>query len=304
MTTKKKSTRGQLARKVDRRVVVSFSDTHCGHVLGIAAPGTLLQKHDEKGALYEEEHIQTPPQKYLWNLLRKGKDEVKYLAGSDKVHLFFGGDPVNGDAKGWDGNFTNSETNQTAVATDVIDDWVREKWIASVRLASSTARHVFNDKSADYSILRELRRRNKGKDMRLVRHGKSNVGGAIVDFAHHGPLGESIRDWLDGRQMRYYLDDLFYKSLRYETDLPTIVLRGHVHTRSEEWAIKFMGDKRLKMLGCTLPSMQLLTDYAEKVTRSEEWVTNGVLAIEVIEGQPNEAFWFTETRDISVREEL
>lgn len=287
-----------------RAIVAAFTDTHCGHVLGIAAPGSLLIQYDEKGRQFEEPHEQTPPQKYLWGLLRKAKTEILKLAGKDPVHLFFGGDPVNGDARMWGGNFTNSETNQVILATDVLDDWVKEPWIKSVRMASSTDRHTFNEKSADYGLLRQLRSRNKGKDIKLVRHGKAWVSGALVDYAHHGPKGESIRDWLDGRMMRYYLDDLFYKSLRMGVELPNVILRGHVHTRSEEWLVKFRGDDPVRMLGCTVPSLQLLTDYAEKVTGSEEFVTNGAIAIEVINGQPSKVHWFTETTDISTKETI
>src|SRR3990167_7692675 len=211
--------------KTKRAIVACFSDTHCGHRLGIAAPGTLLQTYDAKGELTEEEHEQNHAQKHLWALLQNGKESVMKLAGGDKVHLFFGGDPVNGDAKTWSGNFTNSESNQVALAFDVINDWARESWVSTVRMASSTARHAFNDKSADYMLVKALKKDNPKKDIALVRHGKSKVGGAIVDFSHHGPKGESVRDWLDGRQMRYYLDDLFYKCLRNEIEMPSLVLR-------------------------------------------------------------------------------
>lgn len=290
--------------KTHRRILVALSDPHGGHQLGICAPGTIIKEYDEKGELYDKEVELNPAQEYLWNLLERGRKEVKKLAGKDQIDIFFGGDPINGNRIPHN-NFTSSQSNQELVAANVLEPWLSDKAVINFRMASSTQLHINYEHSGDAGVERILRERHKNKNIRLVRHGKVRVGEVLVDFAHHGPRGESIRDWLDGNQLRLYMQDIFYKSLRNGVELPTLVLRGHVHTRVEEWLIRFIRDKKIKMIGCTLPSLQLLTAYAEMATKSEDWITNGIVAFEVVNGiLAGEPIWLTETRDITSKENL
>ena len=287
-----------------RSVLVAFSDTHCGHKLGVCAPGTIIKEYDEKGELYDKEVELNPAQEYLWNLMERGRKEIGKFAGTDRIDVLFGGDPINGKSIPHN-NFTSSQSNQETVAADMFTPWLKDSRVRAFRMASSTQMHINYEHSGDAGVEKALRKAYPHRDIKLVRHAKMNIGGVLVDLAHHGSRGESIRDWLDGNQTRLYLQDIYYKSLRNGAELPRLVLRGHVHTRSEEWVIKFHQDRRVKILGCTLPSFQLMTAYAEQATKSEEWVTNGLVAFEIIDGEIyGDPHWFTETRDISAKEIL
>ena len=57
-----------LQRRSKARLLVVLSDLHCGHRLGLLAPGTELLEIDEKGRATAWVPSLGPVQQYLWEL--------------------------------------------------------------------------------------------------------------------------------------------------------------------------------------------------------------------------------------------
>ncbi len=280
-------------------VIAVVSDLHAGSSHALADPDSLLERWDDaRNEAYSVPVELNPAQEYLYEIYRWGMSEIAKLAGKRPLHLIVNGDMTQGDRFKEELSFP-LVADQVQIASDLICRWKNIKTLKSIRITKSTRVHAFEDGQADTAILNKVRAVHK--DTRLVGHGQLEVAGVLLDYAHHGPPA-GVRSWLKGNLMRYYLKSLMDTALKDGLRNPDAVLRAHKHERVEEWVVDWRGDERVKTLGITTPSFQLLGSHAQKATLSNAKVTNGMLALDVEDGRIREVHWFAKTKQLPVLE--
>ena len=63
-------------------------------------------------------------------------------------------------------------------------------------------------------------------------------------------------------------------------------------------------DERIKVVGITVPSFQMMTGHAQKATNSEQEITNGMVNLEIEDAKITDVHWYTKTRSLPARENL
>jgi len=285
---------------MERRILAVVNDLQCGNELAICNPSTRVWRWDGKRRSRQQVSL-NPAQEYLWEVFMWSKNGLFEFAEKDRIDVIVNGDMTDGNF--FEGHTTNSPNNQVIMAVDVLDEIVRRKQVASVRLTSSTGVHAFAENSADTQIVDKLNEKYPDKDIALVEHGLLRVGSAVIDYAHHGPEG-GIRQWLKGNQLYLYVKDIVHQSHDDGQPVPNIVLRAHKHERIQVCYSAWFEDEHTTTWGYTVPSWQLLTPYARKATNSTPKVTNGLLAIEIIDGEVARTKWFAKTKYIRTEEAL
>lgn len=286
--------------KYDRWILAAIADTHGGHLLGLLNPETILREYTPDGDEIAIPVSLNPSQQFLWELYEKHRQETIKLAGKDPIILMHLGDQSQGQ-KYPQQLVYSSVANQIIVAFYNIMPWVRHAEVT--RMVWGTQSHIFYEATTPRLIEEMLRGRYPKKDIRSVGHGLLDVKGLLVDYAHHGP-SKGIRNWLSGNQMRYYLKSMIADEIDAEKDPPDLVLRAHFHSRLEEDIHKFRNGKKHDVKGMVVPSYTLLTDHARQATKSISRVTNGMAAIEVINGKIHYVHWLTKTSDIRIKEKI
>ncbi len=285
-----------------RSIVAVVSDFQSGSSLGLVDPTTLLDRDDEDGHIVQIGLTLTPPQKYLFPIYEEGIAKTFALAGTDPIHLIVNGDMTQGDRFNEDLS-QSLHDDQVKIAVTLIERWLKTDQVKSIRLTKSTRVHAYKEGSADKAIARDLRKAYPKKNIRLVSHGLATIDGALIDYAHHGPPG-GARSWLKSNLMFYYVKSIIDTCIKDGRPLPSAVLRAHKHERVEAWVVDWMMDKRIKAVGITTPSFQMLTAHAQKVTSSEPKVTNGMVALEIVDGAIKDVHWFAKTRYLPATETL
>lgn len=281
----------------DRKIILSCSDFHSGHELGLANPETLLQR-DEGDVPIEINEGQA----HLWGVIEGGIEEVKKLAEKDEVIVIHHGDVCQGN-----GHLTTKVSNRiaddVAIACANFDPIASITNVKSIRIAKGTGAHSFEFGSAEVLVAEHLKTKYQ-KDVQTVYHGLSTLpSGFTIDYAHHGPSA-GRRNWLQGNEARYYLRDIMMNDLQAGDTPPDLVLRGHYHTLVTE--ILWMRDhgNRYKSMLAVTPSMCLLDDFATKVTKSQARIVNGILAFEIIDNRIYDVHEFCVTLDIRTKETI
>lgn len=295
------------AKRRKRFIVLFFSDTHGGQTLGLLNPDTIIMEEgpDENGI------IQLSPlpvalnasQKYLWDLYISQIDQVKKLAGKDEIIVIHNGDVTQGQ-KYWDSLLYSSIVNQIIIAEYNMRPMLEIPNVKTMRMTWGTSSHIFGEGTSPTLVQRNLSIIFPKKDIKTVKHGLIDVDGVVIDFAHHGP-SKGIRAWLSGNQFRYYLKSIFFDELLADSKPPDVFVRSHFHTRVIEKINEFT-DKwgQLEIIGIITPSFTMMNDYGRQATRSKNTVSNGMVAVEIINGEIEKVHWFTETKDIRRKEKL
>lgn len=280
-----------------RKILVSISDTHGGHELGLCNPDTKLQ-----GDGKDREVTLNESQLHLWKVMSDGINKVKDLADKDEIIVFHEGDVCQGD-KYSNTKMSERMADDIEIAVNNFAPWLSLPNVYSVRLAKGTAAHNFGFGSAEILVSARLRDRYN-KDVQVVYHGLCTLPPKfLIDYAHHGPSA-GRRNWLQGNEARYYLRDLMYNELQAGHRPPDLVLRGHYHSLvTEELTMRDRGEKYKSMLAIT-PSMCLLDDFSTKATRSQAIILNGILAFEIINERIYNVHEFCVALDIRTKETL
>ena len=281
-----------------RTVIAVCNDFQVGSSTGILDPDSLLSRWDDvnsrEATISVASHM-NPAQRYLFDLYEGGIKQVAELAGKDDLYVIVNGDYTQGER--FDEYLTfNAMPDQVQIAADLICRWVKEcKTLRGIRLTKSTQVHAYKEGVADNAILTNIRERYPKLDIKLVSHGLLNINGSYIDYAHHGPSG-GIRNWTKGNILRLTALSLIRDAIQHYEPIPNVILRAHKHEQVEEWIITRRKDERIKTLAVTVPSFQLMTPFAQKVTQSESIVTVGMLALEIGTGGASDLYWLTETR--------
>lgn len=285
-----------------RKIIAIRSDIQGGSSYGLLNPTTMLYREDKDGNPFYVPVQLNPIQEYLWDIDCWARESVFALAGKDEVVYIENGDMTQGNVFS-DGLVSGKEVDHVQIAVDCIIPWIEHKNVNTVRLTKSTGVHAFREHSADVAVSTRLKDAYPGMDVRLVGHGRLNVGGVLLDYAHHGPPA-GVRSWLKGNLMRLTVKSIMDSCMKDGREVPHVIARAHKHERVEEWVVEWQMDKRVKCVGITTPSMQMLNEHARKVTNSEQRVTHGMVAIEVEDGKIADVHWFAKTKYIPVEEAI
>lgn len=284
-----------------RVVVVFFSDSHAGHKLGLLNPNLILEMENETGDLVPWKPEPTAVQGYLWRLYGWAIGEVRALAGDDEVVLVHVGDPTQGHAH-MDQLVSTRLADQVLIAESNFEPWLDLPNVQRIRLAYSTASHVFGEGSADVLLVKLLKNKRPDLDVRALYHGNACVDGARIDFSHHGP-GPGIRVWTHGNVARHYLRSLMLKCLLNDEPPPDLVVRGHFHDWVNEVVCLPAGNLEWMTRLIVLPAMSMIGDYGRKATKSEFIIRNGMAAAEIVDGQIVQVHKLIKQLDIRTEEQ-
>jgi len=283
---------------MERKIVALLGDTHAGSKLALMPPDITLHDEGPDGQIVELIPEQTASQRYLWELYQGHVRRVMEIAGRDEVVVVHNGDVCQG-------NRYPVELVSTRVADQIIigcanlSQWLVHSNVKTMRLTASTGSHAFGEATADILVAEMMQQRYQGASIQAMYHGLMEIGGVTFDVAHHGPYPGS-REWLRGNVARLYLVDLMLREIANGNTPPRVVVRSHYHSFVRVEAE--VG--RYRSVLYVLPSYTLIGDYAHKAARSPDRVTNGLLALEVGEGEILREHRLMETIDIRTREQL
>jgi hypothetical protein len=288
---------------VSRVIAVFFSDTHGGHKLGLLKPGVELYDEDEQGNLIPYTPELTATQKYLWKIYRQDIDSVMELADGDPVYTFHVGDLTQG--KKYPHQLVSTrEADQIIIAVANMMEWLQYSNVTVMRLAAGTGSHIFQEATSTVLVAEMLRSKVDGEvSVKPVRHGLPTIGGLQVDYSHHGP-SSGIRLWTAGNQLRYYLKSLMMEAITAGQLPPRVVIRAHFHELWRETVRVRLGSEWLVSDIILLPSYCGMGEYGRQATRSKCTISNGLVALEIVNGELDSIHAFERQVDLRTREKL
>jgi len=259
-------------QRKQRRLLVVLSDLHCGHRLGLLAPGTELLEIDAKGGVTAWMPSLGPTQQYLWALYQGHMDAI--LSRGLEVTVLVNGDLTHG-TKYRDALFTESLHDQCIVAEQCLTPWL-ESGVKKLRVIRGTESHTV-DGSTEGMIANLLAKGYPKADIGIVGHGLFEMDGLRFDVAHHGP-SRGIREWTSGNQARYYLKSLMLSEIGRGKEPPDWVIRSHFHS--------YMPPERVNAAGraseiVLTPSYCGMNGHGRQATRSQHVQTHGLVLFEI-----------------------
>jgi len=288
-------------KKSKRFVFVLVSDTHAGHNYGLLNPDTIFKEYDYEGSQYDHKPSLNKQQEYLWDTYIESVERVREIAKGAPIIVLHNGDLTAGLKYPNQMAFT-AISNQIIAARDNMLPWLKLPNMRAFRITYGTQSHEFFEGTAPRLVIDSLEERYPDKDVRLMKHGYTEIEGVTFNYAHHGPYPGS-RKWLEGNVARYYLRDLMMRSILSGKAPPYINAYAHYHTPIEEKLTMPANGNIYRSYLFISPSFELLGDYGQQATRSIDKVTNGVIALECDQGGlVNEPHWITKTTDIRTKE--
>ena len=281
-----------------RKIIAVLSDMHAGHSLGLCNPEAMI--FDTAPEPAEEIPVSINSwQQYLWEeIFLTGIDGIKNIAGDDEVHLVSLGDVTQGSK--YPSHLTaTSDGNQCRIAASNLAVITKELSVKRVTMVVGTSAHVgeeFGLTHATASILKN-EHETQLEHIDVSQHAVLDVHGYQIDLAHHGSSGGG-RQWLRGNIVRYEAISQILEYIENGETPPDMFLRGHFHDEILETITrKINGDiKEFKYV--IIPSMTGMNAYARKVTRSRPTVTNGMVAIEVVDGNLSNIHFLSQTKNL------
>jgi hypothetical protein len=288
---------------MNRRVLVALADMHSGHKLGFCHPDTILWDEDQEGNPVARSVSLGKFQEFTYDYVT-----AEVLPG---IVAFADGAPI---VLVHDGDLThgivfmpelcaNTFDDQTQIAFWNLKPWMELPNVVAARLVTGTDVHTF-DGSSEAVVTRLLRAAYPDIDVRAVNHMLLSVNGAMFDIAHHG-ASPSIRTWLQGNQLRYYLRDIMLDALSAGKAPPSVVLRAHYHQWIPHEVLNiYSGGVLYQSIAMLLPCLCGLTSHGRKVTKSINKITIGCVAVEVIDGKIGRIAHLIKVLDLRTKEDI
>ena len=244
----------------------------------------------------------TETQDELWERYQRYIDNTIELADGDDIALLYAGDPTHGTKYADAGLMEVDPYEQVKIAAESVYPWLQHRNVRVMRFFSGTASHVrmghtLSGAAVAAMILEDFPR----FDVDSAHHGRICFKDKVFDIAHHGP-SKGSRAWLEGNVARYYLRDRMIRDDQLGKDPAHVYLRGHFHVWVYEVLSQLFHGEEYRSILTVLPSMCGMSDYARQSTKSEMALTNGIVAYEVIEGEPIRVHPFKDTTDLRVEE--
>lgn len=288
--------------ETSRMILAVLSDTHGGHKLGLLNPDVTLFDEGANGELVPLQPEPTASSEYLWKLYQENIWEVMRIAKGCPVAVLHNGDIAQGDR-------FKSELVSTRMADQILigaanlRPWLEYGNVGALRLAIGTEAHVFGEGSAEILVADTLKREYPAKDVQVVHHGLMELNGMLIDYAHHGPPS-GARLWLNGNVARYYLQSMMMNEIMEGRVPPRLYLRAHFHNWLCETVTFHCQNRDFISTILVTPSYCMIGEHGRKITRSAPAVTNGLAAIEIVDGKLGEIHRLTQTMDIRSKETL
>lgn len=280
-----------------RRVLIPLiSDTHSGLENGLISPKTYFWKRDALGNSYKYKPALTETNKHLYNCFIEGLDKTVKLADGDEIVPFFLGDHTNG-AKYPIELLTSRYNDQLVAALDTLGIVCKMPNVKRIVFAFGTGSHSGGQGSTE-ELLARILGKNYGIEVGFTYHGVATVADCDIDYAHHGP-GSGIRQWTKGNVARFYLTSEVNDDLQFFRKPSRVYVRGHYHVKVIEH--RQLGEKWYTII--VAPPFVMSGDFATQVTHSTDYrVTNGIITLEIVDGDLYKVHEFTKTVDMRTRE--
>ena len=290
-----KKTRTALAPSRQRSIIAVMSDPHANYKFGLMRTGIRLDPEDEgEDDWYPSS---TPTQRMLWGWQVEDREAIVALADGDRMGFLLAGDVGHGTLLPDNTRVSPRLSDEYAIATDFLLPWAQLPNMAWMRFVHGTGVHSMRRGSAELLVAKQLRDLTS-KDIAAWYHMDLRVDGITIDVAHKGPT-TGVRVWLEGNEVRYYVRSLMLKFLVDGERPPDIVLRGHYHDRIIEDIHVHTRKATFRTWGVVCPANSLfIDDYTKSATKSKEFMTAGMLAIEVIDGRIVDIHDFSHVADI------
>jgi len=257
--------------------ILFVADLHAGHKVGLLNPETELVD-DNTGDMYHPGPSAT--QRHLHDLQLRHIAQVAEIVGRRPVTLCVVGDLCHGNRHVAHLSVPTIKGQVTCAAWN-LRPYLDSLRVTKVRILVGTAAHTFGDGSAEVLVGNQLRLWYPRADVEVAYHYRFEVGGEIVNVAHHGP-GKGIRWWLQGNNARHYLRSLMMDEAdRYGTP-SRLVVRAHYHRYFEAPdSLRIKGQWRRALL-IGLPCYAGIDDYVRKATRSTPTLDWGCVLAEFV----------------------
>lgn len=273
--------------KYNRHIIAIRGDNQAGHSGGLLNPETQYPVFsvNEKGnrviTAYEDAHLR-PIQTMLWDLHQSAYNSIIKLAEKDPITFVEMGDLTQGNIFKDDLDI-NSLSEQTIAAYYNTKPWA--KIAHEMYFVRGTGVHLWGEGSTETILTMLLRRDFPKLSINIASHYLLDVGGFLIDVAHHGP-GPGKRAWLRGNEFSIYLRSILMDDIALNPDkMPNIVLRAHKHEFTRGIGFYQGGGKYYELPGIITPPFCFIGDHAQKTENSPSRMNMGMIAIEVINGQ-------------------
>src|SRR5690606_8014447 len=125
---------------------------------------------------------------------------------------------------------------------------------------------------------------------KVVYHGFTQIAGAKVDYAHHGP-GPGRLHWTKGNAARSYLRSILMDDISKGREPADLIIRGHYHEFVREWAT-YQGKCGWMVI---MLSICYMGDSREQTMKAHYYIAPGTVAFEIIEGKIINMYPFIKT---------
>lgn len=281
-----------------RTIIAALADIHGGHIYGLLNPLVTLYDRDETGQLVPYQPGQTAIARYEWNLYLEHLGEARDYVGDDDLVVLVVGDIANG-AKYPSELVSTRLANHIEIAAADLEPWFAFPTLKAMRLAHGTGAHEFGEGSATSLIASLLRERHREIDVQEVKHARSDIAGALIDYTHHGPH-PGKRDWTRGNVARFYLRDFMNLEIRMGNIPPQLLLRAHYH----QYVRETLEVENYTSTLIVLPSYDGMSEYAEQRLQGEFMLVNGMILFEVIDGRIKDIKKLIQVQDTRTKEEI
>jgi hypothetical protein len=220
------------------------------------------------------------------------------------VHVFHVGDLTQG--KAYTEHLVSTRmADQLTIAMHNMEPWFSmDLNLKTFRLVQGTGSHIFREGTSTIITAQRLRERQELRggdvDVRELRHGLAWIDGFGIDYAHHGPSA-GMREWTEGNQLRYYAKSLIMGDVGRGKTPPNLIVRGHFHEWHQELVSVF---KKYEARIFLLPSFCGMGEYGRQVTGSKNYITNGLIAVEIVDGKLGRVLRLVKELDLRTEETL
>lgn len=286
-----------------RKIAAFLADCHGNHKLGLLHPDTTLEQIGPHGETLAKQVELTAVQKWLYyEVFQPALLQLQKLASGDPIAAFLVGDLTQG-GKYPDELVSTRMADQVVIATEIGGDILDISAVQSLRIALGTPAHNYGEGSTEILAAKMLAQEYPRKDVKAVAHGLADVGGVLVDYAHHGPSAGSHL-MVRGNAFRTYCRDVVLRELGRHQRPPDVIVRAHVHDYLRITDVIAANGVEHEVVGILLPPLCGMGEHGRQASRSKHMLTVGVIALEIDGPGRVQVHRFTQTEDLRTRETL
>lgn len=226
---------------------VVISDIHCGSSVGLMPPDFVT--------VNDNEVVQNPVQRWLWDCWRRAQDFVSDVADGDPFALTLNGDAIEGVHHGTKQVISPDTKDHLACAVEVLKPFTDAA--SRVLVVKGTECHTNNHENSLGEILGAVADpdSNRKKQARAFDRLTMDMGGTRCAFSHH--IGTSVRDYLEATQYSIAINQELTAARTNGEEEPRVICRAHRHR------FGFFGNGHA--LCFVTPPWQALTRFGHKV---------------------------------------